>query len=220
MLPGELLLADVYEHLRASPLWEKTVLIVTWDEHGGIYDHVLPPSAVNPDGKSTPEFAFDRLGVRVPALVISPFVARGTIDHRLYEHASVPAFLKRVFRLPNFLTARDEAANTFEDVLQLDTPRPDTPVRLTRPPGGTPGLPVGPTLRQLSAEAVLAAKAAGEPSTALTTDLQQSLVALSNKLAAVETPALQAIRLAVRTATEHDAATHILATTLQYLGLR
>ncbi|HEV7662418.1 MAG TPA: alkaline phosphatase family protein, partial [Chloroflexota bacterium] len=219
VLPGELLLADVYEHLRASPLWEKTVLVVTWDEHGGTYDHVLPPAAVNPDGKSTPEFAFDRLGVRVPALIVSPFVKRGTIDHTLYEHASVPAFVKQVFGLPDFLTARDAAANTFEAALSLDQPRTDTPATLSRPTGGASALPVGPTLRQMSAEAVLAAKAAGAPSTALPTDLQTSLVALSHELAAVETPVMRLVHLAARTASEHDAAVQVLGAAARLLGL-
>ncbi len=112
VLPGELLLADVYEMLRASPQWETTVLVVLWDEHGGLYDHELPPAAVNPDGKSTPEFAFDRLGVRVPALIVSPYIPRRTIDHTVCDHTSAPAFLKRAFGLPSFLTARDEAAVT------------------------------------------------------------------------------------------------------------
>jgi len=219
VLPGELLLADVYESLRASAVWEKTVLIVTWDEHGGVYDHVLPPAAVSPDGKSTPEFAFDRLGVRVPALIISPFVARGTIDHAVYEHASIPAFVKRVFGLPDFLTARDKAAGTFEGVLALDAARADTPATLARPAAGMSPLPVGAGLRQLSAEAVLAAKAAGQPSTALTTDLQASLVALSDSFAAIETPAQRAVRLAARIATEHDAAVQALAAATRIFGL-
>jgi phospholipase C len=219
VLPGEHLLADVYERLRASPLWNKTVLVVTWDEHGGTYDHVLPPPTVNPDGKSTPEFAFDRLGPRVPAIVVSPFVARGTIDHTVYEHASVPAFLKRVFNLPNFLTARDAAANTFASALSLAAPRTDTPERLNRPAGGAPLLPVGRGLRELSSEVVLAAKAAGEPSTALPTDLQTSMVALAHSLVEADTSLLRVARLAARTATEHDAAVHVLGAAARFLGL-
>lgn len=219
VLPGEHLLADVYEHLRASPVWNKTVLVVTWDEHGGTYDHVLPPASVNPDGKSTPEFGFDRLGVRVPALIISPFVKRGTIDHTLYEHASVPAFLKRVFNLPDFLTARDAAANTFESALSLSAPRADTPERLNRPSGGAPLLPVSKVLRELSSEVVLAAKAAGQPSTALTSDLQASMVALAHSLDEADTSLLRVARLAARTATEHDAAVHVLGAAARFLGL-
>ena len=219
VLPGDHLLADVYEHLRASPLWERTALIVLWDEHGGIYDHVPPPRAVNPDGKSTPEFAFDQLGVRVPALIVSPLVPRGTIDHTLYEHASVPAFVKNVFGLPNFLTRRDAAANTFESVLSLGVARTDAPEKLDRAASGGSVGPTSHTLRALSAEAVLAAKAAGQPSTASTSDLQNSLVALSQDLPVVETPLLRAVHLATRTATEHDAAVRVLSVAARFFGL-
>jgi hypothetical protein len=86
---------------------------------------------VNPDGKNSadPPFAFDRLGVRVPAVMISPFIEAGTIDDTVYDHTSLIATARKLF-LDNwettFLTARDRAANTFEAVMALGTARTDT----------------------------------------------------------------------------------------------
>jgi phospholipase C len=93
---GEALVKTVYEGLRASPIWESSLFIVTWDEHGGFYDHVAPPRAVAPgDTPATCKynqsgFTFEQYGVRTPAIVVSPWIPRGTIDHRVYGHASVP----------------------------------------------------------------------------------------------------------------------------------
>ncbi len=125
---GEALVKTVYEALRASSVWASSVLLVLWDEHGGFYDHVPPPVAV-PPGDTAPGskydqfgFTFAQYGVRLPALVVSPFVPRGTIDHRLYDHASVPATLEALFGLPA-MTARDAQARTVLDLLSLSTPR-------------------------------------------------------------------------------------------------
>jgi phospholipase C len=123
--PGEKLIADVYAALRTNQaVWESTLFIVLFDEHGGYYDHVKPPAAVNPDGlnsvpKPNPQhphaepfptpFDFRRLGLRVPAILVSPWLP-AQVDHDLYEHTSIPATLKEVFGLPDFLTERDRAA--------------------------------------------------------------------------------------------------------------
>lgn len=96
------------------------MLIITWDEHGGFYDHVLPPP-IPPGG--TPQmpnlnnfgFVFVQYGPRVLAVVISPLVPRNTVDQRPYDHASIPATVERPFNLPP-LTARDRAAR---DLLSL-----------------------------------------------------------------------------------------------------
>jgi phospholipase C len=117
LLEGEKLLADVYDTLRADDaLWRRSLLVVLYDEHGGFYDHVPPPPAVPPDGRrAAPSgFGFDRLGVRVPALLVSPWVGEGRVDHTTYDHTSLLATVKRMFGLPQFLTARDAAASTFE----------------------------------------------------------------------------------------------------------
>jgi phospholipase C len=133
---GEYLIAEVYETLRASPYWEKSLFVVTYDEHSGFFDHISPPGLVpNPDGKvsTDPAFDFTRLGLRVPAILVSPFIEKGVTDDTVYEHSSVPAMLKKVFDLPGFLTARDRAANTFEGALTRTTPRDDTPLTLPVP---------------------------------------------------------------------------------------
>ncbi|PYN54170.1 MAG: hypothetical protein DMD94_15815 [Candidatus Rokuibacteriota bacterium] len=114
---GEKLIADVYDTLRANDaIWRRSLMIVLYDEHGGFYDHLAPPRAVAPDAaRARPSgFGFDRLGVRVPAILVSPWVAAGHVDHTVYDHTSVPATIKKMFGLPRFLTARDAAANTVD----------------------------------------------------------------------------------------------------------
>lgn len=133
---GEHLIADVYEAVRNSPQWEKTLLVITWDENGGIYDHVPPPRTVDPDPAATASvnsgFQFNRLGVRVPMVLVSPLISAGTIDSRIYDHTSLLATVEKRFNLPA-LTLRDAQANTFEDVLDLDSARQDCPTTLQRP---------------------------------------------------------------------------------------
>jgi phospholipase C len=130
---GELLIGQVYEAIRRSPQWKDTLLIVTWDEHGGFYDHVTPPHATPPDAATT-NFGFASYGVRVPAIAVSSLIPRATIARSVYDHASIPATAKKVFGLPNFLTRRDAAANTLETLCWLDTPRDaDAPRTLPRP---------------------------------------------------------------------------------------
>jgi phospholipase C len=102
-----------------------------YDEHGGIYDHVPPPSCT-PDGYSADPkdtggipFAFDRLGVRVPAILVSPWIDKNTVDNRVFEHASIPATVTSQFIGPyDQRTPREKAASTFLDLLG-DTMRPD-----------------------------------------------------------------------------------------------
>ncbi len=144
---GDNLIADVYEALRANDaVWAKTVLIVTYDEHGGFYDHVIPPAdnIPNPDGINSPvagdpgasfvpPFKFDRLGLRVPAVIASPWVRAGKIDSTRYQHTSVLATLKKMFGLSAFLTKRDQSANSFEQLFEeLPAARTDTPKKLPR----------------------------------------------------------------------------------------
>ena len=116
VLEGERLIANVYDTLRsAEDVWRQCLFVLLYDEHGGFYDHVPPPAAVVPDATSGhAQFGFDRLGVRVPAILVSPWVGEGIADHTVYDHTSLPATLKTMFGLPRFLTARDAAAATFE----------------------------------------------------------------------------------------------------------
>ena len=135
---GEALLKLVYETIRNSPHWENSVLIVTYDEHGGFYDHVAPPRTVAPgDPITDPEnnrynFDFTQLGVRVPAIIISPLIPRGTIDHNVYDHTSVLATVEHFFGLLP-LTDRDRQANALNHLFSLDVPRTDAPLTLPDP---------------------------------------------------------------------------------------
>ena len=131
---GEKLIKRVYEAIRNSPVWEQSLLIVTYDEGGGFYDHMRPGKTVPPgDSVTDPannhhDFAFDQLGVRVPAIVCSPWISRNVIDHREYEHASVPATVERLWGLPN-MTDRDQHAHDLTSLLTLSQPRTDAAAR-------------------------------------------------------------------------------------------
>ncbi|KAK8596223.1 hypothetical protein V6N13_000869 [Hibiscus sabdariffa] len=142
---GQKFVKEVYEILRSSPQWEEMALLITYDEHGGFYDHVpTPVSGVpNPDGIVGPDpyyFKFNRLGVRVPTLLISPWIDKATVIHEptgptqysQFEHSSIPATVKKLFNLnSNFLTKRDAWAGTFEKYFNLrSTPRTDCPETL------------------------------------------------------------------------------------------
>jgi phospholipase C len=140
---GELLIKRVYEALRRSPIWERSALIITYDEHGGFYDHVVPPCCEPPGDADLYEhhnidtgvprsFDFAQLGVRVPAVIVSPLIPRGMVDPTHYDHTSILATVHRCFG-GNPLTKRDAAANCFDGVFQLPEPRRDTPERLVDP---------------------------------------------------------------------------------------
>jgi phospholipase C len=143
---GEQLIHDVYEALRAGPGWPGTLLVITYDEHGGCYDHVPPPWGAVPPDTDTGEFGFnfDRFGVRVPTVLVSPLIAPGTV-YRVpaggtpLDHTSVLKTVEQRWNLPA-LTARDAAAPAFGDVLTLTTPRTDDVLdTVTVPPPSGPG---------------------------------------------------------------------------------
>lgn len=142
---GQRFVKEVYEVLRGSPQWKEMALLITYDEHGGFYDHVGTPvnGVPNPDGIVGPDpfyFRFDRLGVRVPTLLISPWIDKGTVIRKPdgptptseFEHSSIPATVKKLFNLKsNFLTKRDAWAGSFEKYFYLrDSPREDCPEKL------------------------------------------------------------------------------------------
>ncbi|HLO54418.1 MAG TPA: alkaline phosphatase family protein [Saprospiraceae bacterium] len=126
MQKGEELIKTVYEAIFNSPLWENSLLIITYDEHGGFYDHVSPPEAHPPlDGTtkySKHGFDFTRYGVRVPAVVVSPYIPANTVSKKLYDHTSMIKTVTENWNLP-FLTDRDKHANGLSDLLTLDEPR-------------------------------------------------------------------------------------------------
>jgi phospholipase C len=133
VIAGENFIADVYNHVRKSPRWENTLLLIVYDEHGGTYDHVYPPK-ITPDGITDPisGFKFDRLGIRVPAIFISPWIDSGTLIHTQYEHASIPASVANLFianPAQRNLTPRESRANIFTtdpDLFTLTQARQDS----------------------------------------------------------------------------------------------
>jgi phospholipase C len=136
---GEALIKATYEALRASPLWDSSLLIVTYDEHGGFYDSGKPGTATAPgDGSPTGPpankhgFAFDHYGVRVPAVIVSPLIQKGVVDHTVYDHTSVLATVERLYDVPP-LTNRDKNANDLIGLLSLPAPRTDCPTTLSSP---------------------------------------------------------------------------------------
>ncbi|MFL6620277.1 MAG: alkaline phosphatase family protein [Povalibacter sp.] len=133
---GEMIIKRTYEALRASPIWNDSMLIITYDEHGGFYDHVAPPSArqTGSTGRKF-GFTFDQLGPRVPAIVISPRIPRNLVDHRTYEHSTIVATVIRLFGLNN-LTTRSSLSSDLKPLATLDEPRSDAPMTLPDPMGG------------------------------------------------------------------------------------
>lgn len=131
VLAGQDLILTIYHALSNAATWPKTLLIVTYDEHGGFYDHVAPPAATDdhPD--------FRRLGVRVPALLVSPLVTRGSTSTTLlggdfhFDHTSIMKTIFTCFcqadgQIPE-MTARAGAANHLGHLLSGDEPRADVP---------------------------------------------------------------------------------------------
>jgi phospholipase C len=138
---GEQLIATVYETLRSNPaLFERTLLLITYDEHGGCYDHVAPERAAAPGDsvnrgwlgtlvhfllrRKAKAFDFTLLGPRVPAVVVSPFVPAGAVSIDPRDHACIPATLRALFTpQAGRLTGRDEDAAPFHTLAGLDQPR-------------------------------------------------------------------------------------------------
>jgi len=130
---GEQLMHDVYRAVRDGPGWNGTLLLITYDEHGGNFDHVPPPyGAVAPDHSVGEfQFAFDRFGVRIPALLISPLVAKGSVFRPavgVVDHTSVLKTIEVRWGLDP-LTKRDAAAPSLGDVLTLKAGRDDDVLR-------------------------------------------------------------------------------------------
>jgi hypothetical protein len=133
---GEQLVKLVYETIRSVPaVWESSVLLITFDEHGGFYDHVETVDVTPPgddERNAAPgqqPFDFARSGVRVPAIIVSPLVRKSLIDHTGYDHTSALATIEKLFGLGP-LTNRDGSAKDFAHLFTLSEPRADTPVTL------------------------------------------------------------------------------------------
>jgi phospholipase C len=143
---GEIFIASIYQAIKNSPLWPNTALLIVYDEHGGIFDHVVPPAcpkdqftaSANDTGTGMP-FAFDRLGVRVPAILVSPWIQKGTIVDRVFDHASIPATVTKFFlgdyspRSPRetsadvFIEPNSGTVDPARNLLSLTTMRTDCP---------------------------------------------------------------------------------------------
>ena len=135
---GEQLIHDVYSALRLGPGWGQTLLVITYSAHGGCYDHVRPAENAVPPDDSPGMFGFDftRLGGRVPAVLVSPLIAAGTVFRPPaggipLDHTSIIKTVEQRWNLPS-LTARDAAAPGLGDVLTLATPRTDDPLASIR----------------------------------------------------------------------------------------
>lgn len=148
---GEQYYKDIYEALRASPQWNETLFIITFDEHGGFYDHVSPPMNVPAPGDDIPSFPdagvqFDRLGIRIPTILISPWVPKGLIlseppaeqkpaNNSEYSLTSIIATTRKLLGMTSGpLSKRDAWSATFEQVLNQETPRTDCPTHLPSAP--------------------------------------------------------------------------------------
>ncbi|MDQ1711914.1 MAG: phospholipase [Frankiaceae bacterium] len=113
---GQALMSNVVRALTSSPQWSSTALVITYDEWGGFFDHVVPP--VLPDGD--PDHA--QAGFRVPAVVVSPFARRGYVGHEVYDHTSILKMVEWRFGLDP-LTARDAAARNLAESFDFAHPR-------------------------------------------------------------------------------------------------
>ncbi len=138
---GEKLIYDVYAALSGNQaVWEKSLLIITYDEHGGNYDHVPPETGATPPDNiiGASGFDFTRFGVRVPAVIVSPLIPAGTVlrapaGSPPYDHTSIIATLRVRFNLGT-LGERDAVAPHLGPVLTLSTPRRDDPLEGVTPP--------------------------------------------------------------------------------------
>ncbi len=159
---GDALIANVYNQLRKNEkLWAKTLLVIAFDEHGGFYDHIEPPSAPAPDYHHQ-EYSFLQYGVRVPVVLASPWIAKGKICSTLFDHTSLLKYMTDIWNLGP-LGERTRQAMTFESIL-LANPRNDTPTSVT------------PSTSSYSSNGTAA------PATASLTGNQKSMLALSHLL--------------------------------------
>jgi phospholipase C len=206
------MIAAVYNAVRSGPGWKQTLLVITYDEHGGCYDHVVPPPATPPDDKTPDGFDFGYFGVRVPAVIISPYVPAKSIIRPTgltpFDHTSIIATLRKLFGIEP-LTKRDEAAPDLLDALAAFQSGPDNdgPPSITAPA-------VPPARPQV-------ARAAAKPPN----DLQRSLAAAAIHLptAGADIAAhIQRLRSATDVAPQHatvaDAAADTAAHVKGFLG--
>lgn len=138
---GDQLVAQVYNAVRYGPQWQQTLLIITYDEHGGCYDHVPPPAAVPPDNLESDGVPFNRYGVRVPAVIVSPYVPKASIIRAPgatpFDHTSIASTLRALYGIRP-LTARDTAAPNLLSALGTTPSNDGPPDRIVPPPAPPP----------------------------------------------------------------------------------
>jgi phospholipase C len=146
ILFGQAFVARVVNAVINSPAWPRTLLVWLYDEHGGYYDHVPPPTAIAPDN-IPPTLApgdvpggFDLYGVRVPAVVVSPWARPASVSSVVHDHTSVLAFIERKWNLPA-MTYRDANAASLDDFLDLSRPRLLEPPALVAAPDPLTAIP-------------------------------------------------------------------------------
>jgi phospholipase C len=121
---GQVFLSSIHQALASSPQWDRCLLIITYDEHGGFFDHVSPPTMPDPNP------GFDQLGFRVPAIVAGPYVRRGCVDNTLYDHVSPIATATQRFGLPP-INPRVTATNDVSAAINPEYLRdPQPPARI------------------------------------------------------------------------------------------
>jgi phospholipase C len=135
---GQAFVGKVITAFMASPLWPHSALFLTYDEHGGYYDHVPPPAACVPDGikpmlgAGDVDAAFDHYGVRVPAVVVSPYARKHFVSHTVHDHTSILRFIETRFDLPA-LTRRDANADPMLEFFDFSKPSFSKPPKLPEP---------------------------------------------------------------------------------------
>jgi phospholipase C len=168
---GEQLIHDVYQSVRTGPGWNQTLLVITYDEHGGCYDHVAPPTNAVPPDASVGQFGFDfrRFGVRVPTVLVSPWIEAGSVfrvppGSTPLDHTSILKTIERRCGLPA-LTARDAAAPDIGAALSLSAPRTDDPLAgivVPKSSGTNPAAGVPSHLQMVQADLVAQLPVRGE----------------------------------------------------------
>lgn len=112
---GQELISVVYKALAASPQWQNCMLVITYDEHGGFFDHVSPPKTVD----DLAAMGFDQMGFRVPTLVAGPYIKEGHVSSTVYDHCSALRHLEKAFNLEP-LNQRTMAANDLSDFIDAE----------------------------------------------------------------------------------------------------
>jgi phospholipase C len=166
VLMGDALVAGIYNTLRQSPLWESTLLIVTFDEHGGCYDRIFPGKATPPGGPYRDGYTFNKYGVRVPTVLCSPYIpqTRTGTSGPVYDHTSILSTVRSAFNVQGGpLSDRERTANSLGDFLTLSPPNlnPGPESVSALPPGTAP--PVAPKLTALQRVVAKTANLVPEP---------------------------------------------------------